>query len=1307
MMDGAVGPFVEAVGRVELSSPGVPYASNVTGGWVEGDDVRDPAYWGRHIRQPVLFGPGMEELLSDTELALLEVGPGRVLAALAMQQESIGADRLIVSSLGRAGTGEPADRAAAAALGALWAGGVEVDWAALHAGTRRRRVTLPTYPFQHERYWIDAPAGATRQAGARRMDVGEWFYRVAWRRSRPGRAPEARGDRVVVLGAEARAAAPLLAGLREAGREVIEVRAGARFESSDRGFAVDPGSDADLDRLVEALRTTDGLPASYVHTWTLEEDGARDPGLGVEALLRLARALERAPEPPGAPRIDVITAHLHDVTGRERIRPEGATVLGFCRTAPLELPGLTCRNLDLALDDAGGIPAADLPGVLRDLSGETPGAIVAHRDGARWLQSFVRAELDPVPGGISSRLREGGAYLVTGGMGGMGLALAGELARCVRARLVLVGRTPLPARETWDRELESRASDDPVAERIGAILAMEEAGAEVLTAAVDVCDEAAMRELVEGARERFGPIRGVMHMAGVPGAGESGRAEAEDVAATLAPKLGGARVLESVLDPDELDFLVLGSSLMASWPAPGWTDYCAANSALDAFARAYGDRTGVFTASIEWPRWRDSGMAVDMARRAGQVSPAEGLSNAEGIEVFHRVLEWSDDSQVLVSATDFREPVAPAARSRPAGSASAGDEQVAGTSGGHARPELSTEYVAPRSEVEERLSTVWASLFGLESVGVLDNFFELGGDSVLGIQIVARARQAGLALSPTSLYEHPTVAELAEVLGDAPAAGPSAEVEQGTITGPVELGPVQRWFLEAERIDAHHFNQTQLVPVEQPLDAEAWERVLDRLLRHHDALRLRFERGAQGWTQRCAEPDASVPLVFERLAELDEAAQRERIEELASSLQTTLDLEHGPLARFAVLDLGGGRQLLLAILHHIAVDAVSWPVLGEDIARLAEQAAGGSDLELPPKTTSFQAWTAGLAEHARSTAAATDAWCAGDWEGVSALPLDRPGGENTYGASRRLDVSLDEERTAKLLKVVTRSGAQVPDALVAALVRAVGGWSGSRSVLLDVEGHGREELFGPVDLTRTVGWFTSIYPVVTAVDSLPAGRSAIRAVRERLSSLPENGMSFGVLRYMSDDASTRERLAALPHPEISFLYLGNRGAAAGGGDGGEPLHLGDEVSPRMERTHVLDVMSSVEDRRLHMTWIYSGGLHDEATIEELSRRFEEQLEALWSEPSRRAPEAPNGRATRENATPALASAAPEPAGWERGGSLWAAVARLFRGRTRDTDAPEGRDTTNEDASGAFPHAGLDDEGMRRVRAMLEKTERNG
>jgi amino acid adenylation domain-containing protein/non-ribosomal peptide synthase protein (TIGR01720 family) len=536
------------------------------------------------------------------------------------------------------------------------------------------------------------------------------------------------------------------------------------------------------------------------------------------------------------------------------------------------------------------------------------------------------------------------------------------------------------------------------------------------------------------------------------------------------------------------------------------------------------------------------------------------------------------------------------------------------------RPDLGGAYVAPRTAEEELLARVWAQVLRVEKVGVFDNFFELGGDSILSIQIIARASQAGLRLTPKQLFDHQTVAELAR----AAQAAPGIDAEQGRVSGPVPLLPIQRWFFEQGFRSPHHFNNAFVLAVRQPLAPPVLARAAEVLVEHHDVLRLRFTRDGDTWEQAGAASEPAAPWGHLDLGALPASLRRDALLRAAIQLQSAgLDLARGPLTRLVSFDLGAGEIRLLWVIHHLAVDGVSWRILLEDLETVCRQLAVGEAPVLPAKTTSFKRWAERLVEHARSDALRAERahWLALAGGACPPLPVDQgvdpqsARAANLLASMRSVAISLSPEETQSLLQDVPATyHTQINEVLLTALAQAFSGWTGSTALLVDLEGHGREPLFDDVDLSRTVGWFTTQYPVLIDPGARADCGEALLAVKEQLRQIPGHGIGYGLLRYLSGDVDLEQALSQAPEADVSFNYLGQ---LADGGSPAEPSLFtvtqeptGPDMDPGDRRPHLLEISGAVTDGRLYLRFNYSANTHHRSTIERLAGAMGEALRNL-------------------------------------------------------------------------------------------------
>jgi acyl transferase domain-containing protein/thioesterase domain-containing protein/aryl carrier-like protein len=637
MLEPILQEFEQFCRTVRFSPPKIPFVSNLTGTWIKDSEATDPAYWVKHLRNTVRFGDGIATVLAhDPARALVEIGPGRTLSSLARAAEK---KAPAITSTLRHPQEEASDVAfLLTSVGRVWAGGVALDAEKLFAAERRRRVSLPTYPFERQRHWV-APDPISAQhvrsrVLAKRADIADWFAVPSWARSAsPPETSDALGPWLVFVDGS-RVAEALVNKLRARGEVVVAVEEGQSFSMrDDHHFTASASRRADYDALVAELKNRQLLPKRAIYTWTMSPRVDRWGALpGLRA--RLKGADEVAAYTSGiaksyygplflvqalAGQVDdlsltAISSHMQMIGGETESNPEKAALLGLLTVVPREYPHVACRSVDVDWRPRGDQDEL-AERLLREVRSDVPDPVVVYRGDARWTRRLDSLRLPPAS--IASRwLRPRGTYLVTGGLGGIGLEVAEHLARSVRARLVLIGRTPLPPlaeRDTW---LASHPADDPTSLRIRRVRALEDLGSEVLTLTADVSDRASMEGAVSTARARFGTIHGVFHAAGVLKDELIALRAPEASSAVLDPKAKGALILDAIFRSAPLDLFVLFSSISSLLGLPGQADYTAANAILDAlaWARAHGPHRR--TVSIDWNAWKGVGMLASFVRTA-------------------------------------------------------------------------------------------------------------------------------------------------------------------------------------------------------------------------------------------------------------------------------------------------------------------------------------------------------------------------------------------------------------------------------------------------------------------------------------------------------------------------------------------------------------------------------------------------------------------------------------------------------------------------------------------------------------------
>jgi acyl transferase domain-containing protein/acyl carrier protein len=779
MMDPIIPEFVAYVREAKLKPPKIPFVSNVTGTWILPEQAIDPDYWGRHLRSAVRFGAGIEQISRASDHIWLESGPGQTLTSLARQ--TIGSSNpIMLTSLPGVHDKEPDEARMLGSAVRLWVAGHQIDWKAVYRHELRRRLPLPTYPFERQSYWIgpsERPvAEIAAAAAASASEIAEWFYLPSW--TPRAHTPLPRQIQPVNWlifddgsGLGARLAERLIAD----GNTVVRVEAGEDYDASNpHKVRVRPDHAADYDALFGALKQRGILPRRVAHLWLVPEVAVADDGiavfnrlqpLGFLSLAYLAQAISKT---GGADPtvLGIVGTQLAAPMGDEQLSPAKSPALGIAKAIPQEMTSVSCRVIDILPDQVRD--ERTLERIIGELAVEPFEPCVALRKGRRWVQSYEKTRLD-APTDAAPRLREHGVYVVTGGLGNIALTLAEKLAETARARLVLIGRSPMPPREEWE-QVASDPSSGVLGRRLAKLLSLEAKGAEVLVISADVTDAAAMRDAFSHAKRRFGAVNGVIHGAGNVSSDFTPIAEvtAKVAESHFPPKAAGAYVLRDLLREERPDFVLMLSSLSAVLAGLSLGTYASANAFLDALCAQRMQEGETPWISVNWDAW-----AFDMGRGAG----IEAIRPEDGAEAFLRILDRAP-TQIVVSVTPLQARLDKWIYLEGINAKSAA---VAGKPALHARPNLASQFVASRTETEKVVAGVWEHLIGVAPIGINDRFFELGGHSLVAIQVVARLKDHfRMEIPVQKLFEAPTVAEMASWIDKQRDTQP-AEVDAGSL----------------------------------------------------------------------------------------------------------------------------------------------------------------------------------------------------------------------------------------------------------------------------------------------------------------------------------------------------------------------------------------------------------------------------------------------------------------------------------------------------------------------------------------------
>ena len=782
--------------NIKLNPPTIPYMSNVTGDWItpENKKVATGEYWVTHTVSPIRFSEGINRLLKTASHFFIEVGPGNSLSGFTAQQkknldsgDSPVADRFIMASLPKESEKIPDDAFLFRAMGKMWAAGMEINWNKFYNRGEYKRISLPVYPFEKKKYWLEASKVAKQAEGgmessgqigpvriAKKEKIDQWFYLPSWKQSVQPLSGGSDGGTTVdknwlVFIDDSPVGNRLISQLKLKGsaENITVVKAGSSFLKPVRGveaaYTIRPGEYDDYIALLDDMGENDKSFDTVVHLWLLSSTPAMEDFLdrGVYSMLYLVKAMS------SRSMFDhtdfwVISNYMHRIESSDICNAGKAAILGPLFVISQEYSNISCRSMDIGvytypyehrLDkdyfDEHTVDVVD--SLIAEFNSPSSDPVIAYRGGNRWVKYYESLPSSRVPTGegVPPILRENGVYLITGGLGKIGLSIAGYLAQTLKARIILISRSGMDGVIKDER-------------KSALIRQMEEDGAKILVLKADASNKEEMTRAVALAEEQFGKINGILHAAGVMDEGSFALIDQLDkkgCAGHFNPKIQGTMILEELFGDKELDFCILTSSLSPILGGLSLFAYSSANSFMDHFAHQQALVNRRPWLSINWADWAQD--ESHMKAGVGTTVSALNISREEGIETFKRVLNFKKLPQIVISSGDLHLRLKQWVLSSPEQK----DEEAPRQVSIHQRPQLQSIYEAPANESEKILTEIWQELLGIDMVGVHDNFFELGGHSLIATRLISRLREIfRIDIPLPTLFDRPTIREIVDYI---------------------------------------------------------------------------------------------------------------------------------------------------------------------------------------------------------------------------------------------------------------------------------------------------------------------------------------------------------------------------------------------------------------------------------------------------------------------------------------------------------------------------------------------------------------
>ncbi|MFT3803142.1 MAG: SDR family NAD(P)-dependent oxidoreductase [Burkholderiaceae bacterium] len=1284
MADPILDAFENVVASVPRRAPAIPFLSNVTGRPITAEQAMDPAYWARHLRGTVRFADGLDAVLAEPGRVVLEVGPSDVLTSMARQHAKAASAALIVSSQAHARQLDRNGQQWVRTVGELWTAGVLVDWAALAQERERYRVPLPTYPFQRRRFWIEPGGGDHSAAASHRggRGVAESLYVPSWKRSMPWATPPFRASSVgavLVLGEAGGMAQRMCELLAASGCRTALAERGTGFTKIAAGRYRVPVADPEaFERLLRDVQAEHGPIGTVLHLWSL---GAQSEQLADEAelersffsVLALVRALGAVYE-AGAGRnlrLCVVTNHLEEVVGGEALRPIKATLRGLTSVIGQEYPHIRAQVIDAESPEAGAPrDVAPFAWLFGELAEQDDPAVVAYRRGQRWVKTY---EPLAVEGARQPRLRTQGAYLITGGLGGVSLALARHLAKYWQARLVLVGRSALPAREHWERLTGDEQQPRALRQRLEQLLELENLGASVLVVQADVTDTEQLRDVVRQARERFGAIHGVVHAAGAPGSGMLSSRTPAAVREVFKPKIDGTRALLAALAGESPEFVLLCSSISAIAGGLGMGDYAAANAYLDAMAVAARRDSRFPVFAVDWDAWRDLGMAAGLDIPAGV-----GWEAAEGARAFEAIVCGADLPHIIVCTTDL------AARLRPSdGDILAAIEGIPSESAGQTqpRPTIAADYDAPTTDLERRLASIWSDRLGIAPIGRHDNLYELGGNSLLAIQILARVRaELNHNVQPSAFFRHLTVAGLAGLIGEKDAllnTKGSASLVAVARDEVLRPAPIQRRVWVFDRLSAGSpqaraaYNETVVFSLDGQLDRDALRGAIDHIIARHEVLRTAYPEDDEGEPTAVIAERIELPMSDIDLSHLPaDSALTEFASVREGVAGQAFDLSRGPLMRIALVRLAERRHLLIVSVHHIVFDGWSTAVFTREFCEIYRALCEGKAPALAPLPIQYADYAAWHDQVLQRDQDGSKAFWKHYLEGaplVSVFAADRSRPKTPGFEGDILRLALGQPLSSLAAQRAREWDVSVFTLLLSAYLLTLHRHTGAAEVVVGTDVAGRDH---PA-LEALIGFFVNVVPIRSRLDDAGiAARRWVRRVHESVAQVFDH-QSLPLDRILSAARIARGQGA---NPLLQMLFVMQNVPKQRFDVDGLAISVmpADTVLSKFDQA----VFVHETDAGLAVDWVFSTALYDRTSVSRVAEAWQAALRAICADPDRPIDSVPVSSASAGASMTTSTASRPNPAPKSKLDMLASAVrqpaARAAQGQVRLSFPSAGR-----------------------------------
>jgi len=1075
MMEPILDKFTKKFADISLNKPKIPYISNLTGNWITVEEAVNPGYWAAHLRNTVRFAKGLEKLINNENTLFIEVGPGTTLSTFIKQLKNTDtqsrAENLhpAVNLLRHPQENVPDHRFFWEKMGQLWLYGVNIDWKRCYSEEKRHRISLPTYPFEKEYYWIkgnlfnlNATSSTQPTPPRKKTNISDWFYIPSWKKTiSPLHLIEENQFKnkkkwlifldSLELGKE------IINKLSKKEHKIITVDRGEKFlKLRQNQYQINPCQPNDYDKLVQDLIDSEQTPDTLLHMWSITSTKDKKTGLelfeqyqerGYYSLIYLAQALEKHhliqagfgnQKKNHSIQLSVITNQTQTVNNEEKICPEKTTILGPCKTLPLEYGNITTRIIDITLSKSENPKNSELADrLIAEALLKNTDSVIAYRNNTRWLQTLESIPLERQDG-KPLKLRDKGVYLITGGLGKDSLIRAKYMANTVKARLILLGRTQFPDKSQWNQWMANHDDKNPTSEKIKKIKEIEEMGGEVSIVNADVANYEQMKSAFNQIHKKYPLINGVIHAAGNTSIDSSvliNKLDRNKTRLHFDSKIYGLYTLERLLQDESLDFILLTSSMASYLAGVGLTAYTAANIFMDAFALKSSHEKQTDWMSLNWIK----------------------ANPEETNETFHRILNLKSIPQLAVFEYDYEKVRYQRNQqtTQPQRLNKETTQTRATTPTHHKRPTVIGPYIKPDNETEKKLAIIWESFFGISPLGKNDNFFELSGDSLSALTIIAKIhKEMDVELSLAQFFQNPTIKELAQFIQTQRpthtfiSIRPSEEKEFYALSSPQQ----RLYFIQQMYLDSTVYNLIAVIDLFEYFNKNKIEETINKLIQRHETLRTSFQI-----------IDGKPVQIVHRNIPFKIQYEVKTIEEFVRPF----DLTQAPLFRVGILHTEDNRNILVLDMHHIISDRHSHQNLQRDFITLYS----GNDI--PPLKIQYKDFTEwqNLETQKKSLKKQEFYWLNefSDEIPVLQLPTDfnRPAVQDFAGETCLFSLSRENSATLKSIGLETGSTPYMTSlALLNVLLCKL---SGQEDIVIGTPVAGRNH----ADLERIIGMFVN------------------------------------------------------------------------------------------------------------------------------------------------------------------------------------------------------------------------------------------